>query len=99
MMHRENIPLLKTRADAFKTSIQEWNKIGVSTKNLPFTIFRNFLFKSIRPKPKLIFGLPNPNGLKHLTRLRLGLSHLREFEFKHNFQDSINPFSPLWRSH
>ena len=24
-------------------------------------------------------------------RLRLGLSHLREHKFKHNFQDSINP--------
>ena len=93
---RENIPLLKTRTDAFKysyfpNSIQEWNKISVSTRNLPFTIFRNFLLKSIRPKPKLIFGLHNPKGLKHLTRLRLGLSHLREHKFKHNFQDSINP--------
>ena len=33
----------------------------------------------------------NPNGLKHLTRLRHGLSHLREHKFKHNFQDTINP--------
>ena len=93
---RENIPLLKTRTDAFKYSyfpntIQEWNKIGVSTRNLPFTIFKNLLLKSIRPKPKLIFGLHNPNGLKHLTRLRHGLSHLREHKFKHNFQDTINP--------
>ena len=94
--HRENIPLLKTRTDAFKysyfpNSIQEWNKIGVSTRNLPFTIFKNLLLKSVRPKPNLIFGLHNPNGLKHLTRLRLGLSHLREHKFKHNFQDALNP--------
>ena len=47
--------------------------------------------KSIRPNPRLIFGVHNPHGLKHLTRLRLGLSHLREHKFKHNFQDSINP--------
>ena len=26
-----------------------------------------------------------------LTRLRLGLSHLRERKFKHSFQDSLNP--------
>ena len=67
------------------------SKIGVSTKNLPLTIFKNLLLKSIRPKPNLISGLHNPNGLKHLTRLRLGLSHLREHKFKNNFQDVLNP--------
>ena len=29
--------------------------------------------------------------LAKLTRLRLGLSHLNEHKFKHNFQDCINP--------
>ena len=28
-----------------------------------------------------------------LTRLRLGLSHLRYHKFRHNFQDCINPIS------
>ena len=27
-----------------------------------------------------------------MTRLRLGLSHLREYKFNHNFQNCINPF-------
>ena len=26
-----------------------------------------------------------------ITRLRLGLSHLQEDKFKHNFQDTVNP--------
>ena len=30
-------------------------------------------------------------GLKLLTRLRLGLSHLSEQRFNHNFQSCINP--------
>ena len=30
-------------------------------------------------------------GLKLLTRLRIGFSHLKEHKFKHNFQDSIDP--------
>ena len=30
-------------------------------------------------------------GIKLLTRLCLGLSHLREHKFNHNFQDTINP--------
>ena len=34
----------------------------------------------------------HPPGLKLLTRLRLGLSHLREHKFRHNFNDTIDPF-------
>ena len=30
-------------------------------------------------------------GLKLLTCLRIGFSHLKEHKFKHNFQDSIDP--------
>ena len=37
------------------------------------------------------FDCPNPKGIKHITRLRLGLRHLREHKFKHSFQDTINP--------
>ena len=33
----------------------------------------------------------NPYGLKLLTRLRLGLSHMRYHKFRYNFQDFINP--------
>ena len=34
----------------------------------------------------------NPNGIKLLKRLRVGLSHLREHKFRLNLEDSINPF-------
>ena len=30
--------------------------------------------------------------MKPMTRLPLGLSHLREHKFKYSFQDSINPY-------
>ena len=33
-----------------------------------------------------------PMELNYLTRLRVGLSHLREHKFRHNFQDSLDPF-------
>ena len=45
----------------------------------------------IRPSPNDIFNCHNPKGVKLLTRLRLGLSHLRDHKFKHSFQDSLNP--------
>ena len=45
----------------------------------------------IRPSPNSIFYIYNPYGIKLLTRLRLGLSHLNEHKFKHGFNDTINP--------
>ena len=32
-----------------------------------------------------------PDGLKLITRLRLDLSHLRFYKFKHNFEGTLNP--------
>ena len=49
------------------------------------------VLKFIRPSPNSVFECHNPKGVKFLTRLRLGLSHLREHKFKHSFQDSLNP--------
>ena len=42
--------------------------------------------------PNSTFNCHNPKGIKFLSRLRLGLSHLGEHKFKHSFQDSLNPF-------
>ena len=44
----------------------------------------------IRPSPNSIFDIYNPYGIKLLTRLRLGLSHLNDHKFKHGFNDIIN---------
>ena len=41
--------------------------------------------------PNSVFGIFNPLGLKFITRLWLGLSHLNEHRFKHNFNDCVNP--------
>ena len=53
--------------------------------------FQNALIKSGKPIPKPIYNVHNPVGLKLLTRLRLGLSHLNQHKFNHNFQDCLNP--------
>ena len=45
----------------------------------------------IRPVQQSIYSVFNPQGLKFLTRLRLGLNHLNEHRFRHNFKDCINP--------
>ena len=38
--------------------------------------------------PNSVFGIHNPTGLKYLTRLRVGLSHLRSHKYKYNFRDT-----------
>ena len=41
------------------------------------------------PSANSLFICHNPKGIKFITRMRLGLSHLREHKFKHSFQDSL----------
>ena len=38
-----------------------------------------------------MFNIHNPAGIKLLTRLRLGLSHLNEHRFNHKFRNCTNP--------
>ena len=38
-----------------------------------------------------MFNIFDPIGLKVLTYLRLGFSHLNEHSFQYNFQDCMNP--------
>ena len=63
---------------------------------LVFQILKVFQFSRkkflIRASPNSVFNCHHPQGVTLLTRLRLGLSHLHEHKFKHNFQDTINPF-------
>ena len=77
----------------FPSTIIEWNKSDSNICNSEtLNIFKSKIFKFIRPTANSIFRSHNPIGLKLLTRLRLGLSHLREHKFKHSFQDILNPF-------
>ena len=92
-----SIPIFNVKHSFFKNSffpstISEWNKLDPGIRNSEsLTIFRKNILHFIRPTPNSICNCHNPKGVKLITRLRLGLSHLRERKFKHNFQDSINP--------
>ena len=92
-----NISNIKTRSNFFRNSffpstITEWNKLDRNIRNSDFlNIFKLSLLKFVRPVANSVFDIINPYGLKLLTRLRLGLSHLRYHKFRHNFQDCINP--------
>ena len=54
-------------------------------------MFKNLILKYVRPGPNRISSTQNFEGLKLLTRMRLGLSHLADHKFRNNFQDCLNP--------
>ena len=54
-------------------------------------MIKSLVLKFIRPIPKRISSTQNFQGLKLLTSMRLGLSHLADHKFRHNFQDCLNP--------
>ena len=92
-----NIPQFKVKQNFFRNSffpsaVIEWNKLDLNISNSEtLNIFKKSLLKFIRPSGSSVINCHNPRGVKLLTRLRLGLSHLREHKFKHGFQDSLNP--------
>ena len=63
----------------FRYTIKEWNNLSLEIrKSVSYEVFKNSLLKFIRPSPNSLFNVSDSPGIKILTRLRLGLSHLRE---------------------
>ena len=70
----------------------EWSQLDLSLRRCDsYNVFKNNILKFIRPSSNSFFDCHNPIGIKYITRIRLGLSHLREHKFKHSFQDTLNP--------
>ena len=83
----------KVRTELFRNSffpytVNEWNNLGNIIKSSEtYLMSRKRMLNLIRPKCNETYVIHHPNGLKLLTRLRLGLSHLSN----HKFRDCINP--------
>ena len=92
-----NISSFKTRHNFFKDSlfpavISEWNSLDVNIRNSSsINVFKKELLKFIRPVPNSTYNINDSKRLTLLTRLRLGLSHLGDHKFRHNFQDCVSP--------
>ena len=89
-------PLVFNENNVIQTTSQnilvELNNLDPNLRNSDtYGTFKNAILKFIRPSPNSVFECHNLQGIKFLTRLRLGLSHLREHKFKHSFQDLLNP--------
>ena len=62
-----------------------------SLRNALFiTAFKQNILKFIHLDPSKVYYVYKPNGLKPLTRLRLGLSNLRACKFSRNFNDCLH---------
>ena len=86
-----DIPHYYCRTDSFKNSffpnvINKWNKLDEKIKSAtPFSLFKASLLKMGRPHANSTYRIHNPvGGIRLLTRLRLGLSHLNEHKFIRN---------------
>ena len=95
--HSNNVPEIHTRHNYFKNSffpstLSERNNLDCKIRNSgSLSIFEKNLLNFMRPCANSIFNIHNPCEIKLLTRLRLGLSHLRDHKFRHGFQDTLNP--------
>ena len=91
-----NITTYYCRTDILKYSffpwfIVEWNKSDLKCRKCTYNVLRNHLLKSIQPLSNAIYNIHDHLEIPLLTRLRLGLSHLNEYRFNHNFDNCINP--------
>ena len=86
----ENLATYQTRTNIFKYSfflysVMEWNKLSSSIQNSTYPVFQNNVLKIMLPASNPVYNIQNYIGLKFLTTLRHGLSHLNEHRFKNNF--------------
>ena len=92
-----NTPTFYCRTDCFKYSffpstLKDWFNLDASIRNSEsIAIFKSRLLSLIRPFQSNVYNILDSIGLKLLTRLRLGFSHLNEHKFRHDFQECLNP--------
>ena len=89
-----DIPLFRVKHGGFfcyPSTIIEWNNSDYHLRNASsISISKQNILKFIRLGPNKVYNDHNPIGLKLLTRLRLGLIHLRARKFSHNFSDCLD---------
>ena len=71
--------------------VNEWNKLDPEIRIInSYVGFRKKLVSFIKPTESKTFRNYDTLGIKLLNRLRVNLSHLNEYKFRHNFVDILN---------
>ena len=73
----------------FPDSVTMWNDLGPELRGAEsLSIFKKNVLKIYRPVKKSLFNIHDPNGIKRIFQLRVGLSPLKSHKNSHNFQDT-----------
>ena len=97
LRHSNTYSVMRCRNNYFKNSsmpyvLRERNRLSTEIRNsTSCQQFRKLILFFIKPAYSLIFSIDHLVLVKLLVRSRLGLNHLREHKFKHDFHDSLNP--------
>ena len=84
-------PNFKVKTELFRNSffpytVNEWNNLdNIIRSSESYLMSRKRMLNLIRPKCNETHGIHNPTGLRLLTGLRLGLSHLNDHKCNRNF--------------
>ena len=92
-----NKPLFNCRTESLKTlffpyTIEARYSLDptiIISKSLE--VFKSKSLAFIQPVQRSIYSVFSPQGLKFLTRLRLGMSHLKKQRFRQRLNNCINP--------
>ena len=83
----------KYKYSFFPHSVNAWSSLSNLVKSSPSVgIFKRRYMDFYQVTAKPTYGIHNPVGLRYLSRLRVGLSHLRKHKFNHHFDDTENPY-------
>ena len=73
----------------FPDATSSWNISMGHFSNIPtLGLLKEHVFSLFRPKPKSLFGIHDPQGIRYLFQLRIGLSPLRSHRKHYNFADT-----------
>ena len=89
------------RTDKYKSSfypncLSEWENGDLEIRNAAsLAIIKAKISRIICTTPKQVYGIHNHKRLETLTQLRVGLSELNYYKFRHNFNTTINSLCPI----
>ena len=91
MFERSHVRTQRFGNTFFPYCIRGWNELHVLIRTVTtLSQFKNELIKCIKPPKRSTFKIDDILGIKLITKIRLGFSHLREHKHRHNF-----PVSPI----
>ena len=80
---------VRYRNSFYPDGVISWNGIGPELRGASsLSIFKKNILKIIRPVKSSIFMIHNPNGIRWIFQLRVGLSPLKSHKKHHEFKDT-----------